>query len=792
MKRIFRSGRAAFWILLACLVQARAQLVQPTVSQIEIKHVGPPAVSDALVRANIRVKAGDLYRPASVDDDISNLYSTGYFYNISVASQTDEKGVKLVYSLQGRPVLTEIKFVGNTKYKRAKLLKKVTSKVGQSLDDRKLFIDSQEIQKLYQKAGYQKTTVKAVPAIDQNLGKGVATFEITESPKVIIAAVEFDGEHQLKKKEVKQLKKALKTRAHWMFSWLTGSGVLKDDEFEDDKGRLVEFYQNKGFIDFELKDVKFDYLSPKKMNLRFVVSEGQQYKVGSVSFKGNNLFAATNILQGVVVSGFPSRVKMTTGKTFTPEGLNKDVEAVKDFYGSKGYIDSRIVAVQAPNPVSGAMDLVFQIDEGEISTVEKVEIKGNTKTKDKVIRRELAVMPGEVYDTVKVKLSKSRLEGLNYFEKVDTQPEETEVTNRKNLVVGVEEKNTGNFTIGAGFDSVQSLVGFAEVSQGDFDLFNPPTFTGAGERFRLRAAIGTLERDYLLTIIEPWFLDHKLALQFDAFDRDLYYVSPNDIYDETHVGTKLGLTRALGSDFLIGNINYTFEQVGVFLNPANGYIPPNSELLQEAGRQIHSGVGGWIAYDTRNNNLNPDRGQRTELSANVFDGDMGSDVNFYRVELKSDWFFRGFWPGQVLQLSAALKTASPFGGTPRVPISDRYFMGGLYDLRGFHYRTVGGNSTFDDAQNPLGGDTYAFATAEYTIPIIERLKFALFYDIGNVYGPSWAFSDLARTADDAGVGLRINLPIGPLRLDYGIPIRNPTPVGQIPKFTFGVGYTRPF
>ncbi len=784
---MLRPAWLAALLLLGFLAPGSAQIVPTVVSQIEIRHVGPPAVSDSMVRANIRTKPGEPYRQASVDDDMKTLYATGYFYNIKVARENEAKGVKVIYILQGNPVLTEIKFIGNSKFKRAKLLKKVTSKVGQPLDEVKLFTDQAEIQKLYQKSGYHKTTVKYSAAIDQTLGKAVAVFDIKESPKVRIGAVAFDGLHQLNKKEVKQLRKALKTRPHWMFSWLTGSGVLKEEEFEDDKERLVEFYQNKGFIDFELKDVHLDYTSPNKMTVRFVISEGQKYKVGAVNFKGNNLFAATNILHGVVVNGYPSRVKMTVGKTFTPEGLTKDVEAIKDFYGSKGYIDCKVAAVQQANTTTGTMDVLYQIQEGEISHIEKVEIKGNTKTKDKVIRRELAVMPGEVYDTVKVKLSKARLEGLGYFQKVDTQPEDTEVMNRKNLVVGVEEKNTGNFTLGAGFDSVESLVGFAEVSQGDFDIFNPPNFTGGGEKIRLRAAIGTLQRDYLLTFIEPWFLDQKLALQVDLFDRDLSYVSPSDLYDETHAGATISLTRTLWSDFFIGKVNYTVDDVGIYLNPGNGTI--SHQLAQEAGTRLISRVGSSLAYDTRNHALNPTSGQRTEISGDVASSVLGSDASYYKVELKTAWFFRGFGEGQIFQINAKLATAQALGDTPRVPIFDRYFMGGLYDLRGYHYRMIGPR---DDATDPIGGDTYAFATAEYTIPIIERLRFALFYDIGNVYSPSWDFKDLGETVDDAGIGLRINLPIGPLRLDLGFPIRHPSDVGNSPRFTFGVGYSRPF
>src|SRR5262249_20744722 len=161
---------------------------------------------------------------------------------------------------------------------------------------------------------------------------------------------------------------------------------------------------------------------------------------------------------------------------------------------------------------TGTMDLEFLLEEGQKSYIEKIEIRGNTKTKDKVIRRELAVAPGETFDMVRVKVSKQRLEGLQYFEKVDTRPEGTDVPNRKNLIVGVDEKNTGNFTLGAGFSSVDSIVGFAEISQGNFDLFHPPTFTGGGQKFRLRIQLGTQRKDFVISFVEPWFLGRKLSL----------------------------------------------------------------------------------------------------------------------------------------------------------------------------------------------------------------------------------------------------------------------------------------
>ena len=794
MMKSMSRPRGLLWAfcLMAALSLAAQNAEKPDrpvrkVVKIELKHIGPPAASDSLILANIRVKEGEPYLPISVDDDVRNLYSTGYFKNIRVDEKAVEGGINLTYVLQGKLLLTDIKLAGNKELSGTKLRKKITSKVGEPLDEQKLFLDAQEMQKLYQKSGYQKTRVEARVTPDENTGRGVATFEITESPKVIIAAIQFEGAQVF---TAKKLRKQFKTKERWWMSWLTGSGVLKDDEFEDDKDHLAEFYQSQGYIDFEIKEVKFDHLTPTRLAINFVISEGRLYKVGAVAIKGNKLFPVDQIQQGTIIDGRSTRMTNSVGTTFTPGGLIHDVEAIKDFYGTKGYIDARVVAIKNPNMATGTMDLIFEIQENDKAYIEKIEIKGNYKTRDKVLRRELAVSPGEVYDSVRVKLSKQRLEGLQFFEKVDTQPEETDVQNRKNLVIGVEEKSTGNFTIGAGISSVDSIVGFAEVSQGNFDLFKPPTFTGGGQKMRLRVSIGTQRQDYLLTFIEPWFLDRKLALQTDLFHRDLNFQS--QIYDETHTGGTVSLMKALGSDFLIGRVGYTIEQIGINLNTTTNV---SQEIKDEQGKRLVSKVFGSLAFDTRNSVLLPNHGQRTELLAELAGGPFGGDTDFYKLELKSAWYFPGFFEGHVLELSARGGVVEQYGSSSRVPIFDRWYLGGLYSLRGFKYRDVGPKDNFGE---PIGGSTYAFGSAEYSVPIIERLRFAVFYDVGNVYAKPYSFSinpalgQTAQYSDNWGVGLRINLPIGPLRLDYGIPINHDQGVKGSGRIQFGVGYTRDF
>ena len=769
-----RLNRKFGWIWLFALaflaIHAQAQLPPlPPIHRIVITNIGPQTVSDSLVRANMRVKEGDPYVRANVDDDVRNLYATGFFSDIRVADEVTPDGVDLHYYLRSKLKLTEINFVGNKKYSNRKLLKKLTSKIGDPLDERKLFMDSLEIKKLYQKSGYPQTEVKAVPHPDERGGRATVTFEIAESPKIKISDVYFEGAYAFPQRK---LRKVVKTRRHWMFSWLTGTGVLKDEQLEDDRDRLAEFYRDAGYIDFELKDVRYLHETPRKVVVDFVMSEGQRYRVGAIDFKGVSVFSTNDILR---------RLKMPVGSIFKPKTLQKDVAMIEDLYGAKGYIGERdadhvpVIAHRNANTQTGTIDITYEIEEGQKSIIEKIEIKGNTKTKDRVIRRELAVAPGETFDMVRIKRSKQRLEGLRYFDRVEAQPEPTEVSaDRKNLVVSVNEMNTGNFSIGAGYSSIDSILGFVEVTQGNFDLFNPPWFQGGGQKLRLRAQFGAQREDYEATFIEPWFLAQKLQLSVDLYHRDLRFVSLNDLY-----------SRALGSDFLIGGISYTIENVSIYDVATNA----SPAIQQEAGSRIVSKVGASIAYDTRNSTLLPNKGQRTELRAEVAGGPLGGDTDFYKFELGSAWYFRGIATNHVLTLGARAGVVDRYGDSPRVPLFDRWFLGGIDSLRGYRYRQVGPR---DNTGEPLGGDTYWFASAEYTIPIIDFLGFAVFYDIGMVYPDAYQWN-FGHYNDNYGFGIRLNIPrLGPLRLDYGIPIKSDPENRSSGRFQFSVGYTREF
>ncbi len=777
--------------LLLCSSQPGiAQEPTGTVQKILITHVGPQSVNDDYILSNIRIKPGDAYLRTAVNDSIKNLYSTGYFYNIRVGEEEQGVGdVALTFYVQAKPTITDIQFIGNEHYTRRTLLKKLSSKVGQPLDEHKLFKDKQDILKKYQRNGRQKTTVEYTTNVDEKAGRASVVFEIVEAPKIKIKDVVFENAEVFKQRK---LRKTVKTRRFWFLSFVTGSGTLKDDQVVEDREKLINLYHNAGYLDFKINEITSETVSDKRMVVHFDLDEGKMYRVGQVSFEGNTLFSSDEILRGVYTEGALKRPTMLSGEVFSPKGLSADVDAIQDFYGSRGYIDASIVAVKIPNVENSTMDVVYRIDEFSKSYVEKIEIRGNTKTKDKVIRRELAITPGETFDMTRVNLSKKRLEGLQYFSKVDPQPEPTDIPDQKNLILNIEEQDTANFMIGAGFSTVDNLFGYAEVSQSNFDLFKPPYFMGGGQKMRLRATLGTERQDYILSFVEPWLFGRKLTLSTDFYWRQISYYS--DEFEEEILGGKVGLTRTLWNDYWIGGLAYSLENVDIKdVTDKAPYV-----IRQDQGANLISKIMPSIAYDTRNSTMLPNKGQRSEFMPQIAGGPLGGDFSFYKLELRTAWYFKGFGEGDVLEVLGRVGTMDTYNDSNHVPFYEKYYLGGAYDMRGYKYRHLG---PLIDGE-PVGGQTYAFGSLEYSVPIVEEyLRVAAFYDIGWVNPDAYDFDPSHREdpvygklgwADNIGLGVRLNIPmLGPLRFDYGVPINGKNESGS-GRFNFSVGYTREF
>lgn len=802
----------AVLILLLGSGNVRTQEIEdatPVVTKISIHHMGPAAASESMIRSHIRTREGKEFNPNTLDDDVRNLYNTGFFQLVRVTRDPMAQGMSVTYVLQGKPIVTDMTFEGNEKYSAKKLLKEIDTVVGEPIDDRKLFFDAKAVEEFYQKKGYYDVKVEIEKQVSELSGRGSVRFVITEGPKIKIDDIVFNGVDGYKQKE---LRKAIETKRTWWLAWLTGAGKLKREVLEDDRERLTEFFRNEGFLDIEIVDLQINPLDDRRVILEFTIDQGQQYQTGEIEFSGNTLYSQDELEESLA---------MGTSDTFTPSGFSGNRSSIYDMYDSIGYIDARLRVDQNPNIDTGQIDLKYEIDEGNQSYIDRILIQGNTRTKDKVIRRELAVNPGEVYDNVRVKVSQLRIERMNLFSDVEVEPLETDVPYRRDLSLTVNEKSTGKISFGAGFSTVDNIIGFVEFSEANFDIgkWSYPYLQGAGQKLRVRAQMGARRQDYTVRFIEPWFLDRKLQLGVDLFHRDLNFQS--DDYRETRTGGRVTLTRPLLTrwvDGVRGSVGYSLERVELDFESAgisraqaaaiqsklDNNIPltaAEQQILNE-GRQtlispelvaeetgtrwVSKGLAG-IAYDTRRGDpLFPSSGTLTKLDATLTGGPFGLDTDYYSLEAKSKWYFPGIVQGHTLQVSGEMGVMEPFGDSNRIPLFDRYFLGGAYNLRGYDYREVGPRDTFLNGE-PIGGSTYWQGTIEYIIPLIENLRFAVFYDVGNVYNDSYAFDQFGEFSDNWGIGLRLQTPLGPLKLDYGIPISDNDGYGRDDgHFQFGV------
>jgi outer membrane protein insertion porin family len=738
----------------------------PVVKEIEVIYGGPKSVSKSVILANMRTTVGQPYSAAGVEEDVRNLYATGFFTNLRIQDEPLADGVKVIVIVVPKAIIKEIVVNGAKQIKEKRVRKETKAKVGDYLSEQQISTDADKIKEYYQNKGYDRVTVSYKIDVNEEFGRAVVTYNIKEGERAYVTDVEFVGNSVLTTKE---LRKQMKTRKKNFFSWINKSGLYKDDQFKEDLKKLRDYYQSKGYIDMEVKDVQMKYPEKDKMTVIITVFEGIQYHVGKISIEGNTIFTRDQIY---------AKFNMKDGSIYSPQGLEGDRKAGTDLYGQKGYIDTKFTPERQANVESGKMDLLFTIQEGPQSYVEKIVIQGNNKTKDKVIRRELTLAPGEVYNTVLADAAKQRLENLGYFNKVDVSPQDTAVPNRKNMVVTVEEKRTGSVTFGVGFSSVDSLLGFVELSQGNFDIQNFPYFTGAGQKFRTRVQYGLQRKDFTVSFTEPWFLDQRLSLGFDLFAREASYLSAQ--YHQRNYGGAVRLSRAL-NQFWTASIKYQLEEIEIY----DFSDTASSTLRQEGGNRTKSAVTFGLTYDTRDSVMLTRRGEKVEFTTEVAGGPLLGQTDIYKIQVSAQKFFPLPYD-MIIMLGGATGTGDKYDDMQRIPIFDRYFVGGARSVRGFDNRDVGPK---DENGEPIGGATFGYANLELTYPIIDRVRGAVFIDTGFDDVDPYDWGDVPNNLYvGAGVGLRLNLPIGPLRLDFGVPLKHDAWTGGSGKFAFDVGY----
>src|SRR5438309_5008440 len=653
---------AMFFVTCAALFTpavAQAQQEAPIVRAIDVQYSGPATVSKEAILAQIRTAVGQPYSDQTVEDDIRNLYKTGSIQNVRIFAQPESDGVKVIVAVQTRQVLRELVIDGAHRVSAKKLRKEIGVRLNAPVNEDDLQKARQKIVDRYQSKGFTDSTVACrVGPIDESRGTARVIYAVNAGVRGAVKRIRFEGNENISEKI---LRKQMKTRGKTMVAFIDKSWRLDEVQQQQDLDAIKEYYQNHGYIDAEVQEIGRERKNGPLL-ITIGIKEGTLYHVNKLSFTGYKETTEEKIRKVI---------KMKEGSVYSPKDLHDDAKAIADNYGRGGYVDL-IILPQGTPAGAGLIDVHYKIEEGNRSFVERINIIGNTRTKDKVIRREILVKPGDVFDTVRMDTTKKRLENLGYFTKVEAYPEETGVEGRKDLVIQVEEKRTGSLNFGAGYSTVDKLIGFVELTQGNFDISNWPGLTGAGQKFRAKAQIGSERKDFVVGLTEPYFLDQRLSLGGQIFYPEANYLS--SAYDQRNYGFSLEARKPIYS-WIYGVLGYSLQNYEIY-NVAGGVSPL---ILAEEGTTTQSMVTTSLVWDRRDNPFLTRRGERISITSYVAGGPLGGDVQIYGFDVEATKYWR--FPGDlILLVDVEAATVDVWNKPEKTNIPG--FFGEVFDING--------------------------------------------------------------------------------------------------------------
>ncbi len=792
MIRLRRLGVAT--VTGSLLVGALCALGAPVIKSVDIRHTGMGKSDAEFVMAHTRVRAGQELRSPAVSQDVKLLLGTGQFSNVDAEIEEFEDGVALVYTVQAKLRLAEDPTIlGVTEFKKSKVRKWLALFEGDLVDDQAVGVATRKVLKEYREDSFADATCTwAFEPTDPELGLVRLTITFDEGSVEYIGDIQVEGNTSI---STGDLRKSLKRPSPLNpFRWIWRKRY-EGYELDEIKSNVRRQYLDRGFLDVQVAASvsEADDGAPDVAEVQ--VEEGILYYVDDIALEGITLFPEAELKRIVSVR---------SGQVASMAQIGATARRLQTYYGDRGYLHAGARPLLTPDPEQGTVDIVFVIQEGELVRIRNIVIRGNTRTRDKVIRRELLVYPGEVYNQTRVKRSERRINNLGFFETVRALPQETANRDERDLVFDVSEKRTGQFMLGAGFSSVDKLIGFVELSQGNFDIKGWPNFTGGGQKLRMRAQFGSRRKDYELSLTEPWFLDRRLSLGFDVYRRDRDYSD----YNVERTGASISLGKALPGANRI-NLRYNIEESLISdVSDTNTYYELDSYdfdtdtgtpyLFESEQDRTKSELRITLVHDTRNNPFIPTRGNKLSLFYSVAGGPLGFDTDLYDAGLKTTSYLP-LWFGHVLNLRTRFEFVETFGDTDEVPLSDRLFLGGGRSLRGFNYRDVGPKviRRIEGSNNPniydnyydrsRGGQSLFMANLEYTIPIVSGIRYGIFYDTGNVWADPYDvdFNDLASSW---GMGIRLDMPGFPIRIDRAWAIETDDEFTNEDRWVIWIGY----
>ncbi|MBI2458654.1 MAG: outer membrane protein assembly factor BamA [candidate division NC10 bacterium] len=711
---------------------------QPLVTQIDV--VGARKVEEATVRFKLKSRVGDPYSPEVVREDIKALYGLGYFEDIVVQADIFEGGLKLTFVLQEKPSIQSIRIVGNRKLAADKIKAKIDLVEGAIIPPGALSKNAEKIRLFYEEEGYYQAQVEGRE--DRISPQEVAvTFNLVEGDKFDVGEIRIVGNRYLKEKDIKG---RLQTSELYLFFF---GGTLKREELRRDLDRIRAYYLDNGFLDIAVEEPEIQ-LDARRKRLRILirVEEGSQYRIGDLSIKGNNLLPEAEVR---------SLIKSRAGGIFSREALQGDVVAITDRYAERGYLFADVAPVTDVKRAESTVNVALEITEGRQAFLNRIEITGNVRTRDKVIRRELRLVEGDVFNSTLQQRSRRNLENLGFFEEVKLDTKRAAAGDRVDLTVDVKEKPTGAFTIGGGYSSVDGPIAVASISQNN--LF------GLGKRAALTGQIGQRANRYNALYSDPHFLDSDFLMEVRGFENQTRFRT-NQGFNQSSRGLSLTVGHLLVEE-VFGAATYTYQRVHIKDVEDSAPSLVKRQAAESGGVSNTSSLAFALTRDTRDSFSEPTRGLRARAAFEYAGGFLDADNNFtkYSLELSQYW---PLWWKFVGHVRGNVAYGESFGDTPTLPVQERFFLGGVGSIRGFRNFTISPRET-EGGDGITGGNKAFFINNEVLFPLYEALKMRglVFVDLGNVFDERGNFEWSVKRS--AGLGIRFTSPIGAIRLEYG-------------------------
>ncbi len=718
----------------------------------------------------ISSKVGQPLRATDIREDIRALFEVGYFDEIVVRGETSADGVILKYGFKERPVISKIEFVGNERVSTKDLEEVTKVKIWSILDVSKVREDVSLLQKHYEGKGFYLAKVRYEVRPGKN-DDVVVTFKIDDYEKVEIKKITFLNN---KRFSDSQLKGVLgETREGGAFSFMTGSGSFKETAFKTDLQRLTYWYLDNGYLKFKYENPIVTVSDDKRyLYITIYVDEGEQYKVRGTEFSGDLLFPKPELKENTT---------LTEGDLFSISKRNADIQKLSEMYQDLGYAFVNVIPKMDIRDEDLTVDIDYSFEKGNLVYFGEIAVLGNTKTHDKVIRRELRFKEGELYSGTKFRESREGVERLGFFapgEVIFNPITPKGRDDRLDVEITVKERSTGTITLGAGYGSQQGF--FLQTQIAESNLF------GRGQNLSLTGQFSASDkgsRSFNLGFTDPYSFDSKWTLGFD-----LYYVSLP--IPEKYDTRKLGFDVRAGyplADYTTFFVTYKNEGMKVDANPLAGLDPADID----ADQGVLSSVIWSVVRDRRNNRFETSAGSYQSVSLET--AGLGGDKNFIKWQMNNRFYKRLF--GNFVFRNSIEYGQIQGGGGKRIPPSERFFLGGPNNLKGYEIFAVGPTRERLDQtgtvpvvrREPIGGAVQMFSIFEVEHPLISEagLKFVLFYDVGNAFTrfPTWNEFELRQSY---GFGFRWFSPIGPLRFEFGYPI-NRKPWEDSSVFSFFIG-----